>query len=654
MCRRRIRHRPHRRSGMRATDRDRSSLPSAVDTRSWIARVACEFGREDLVGARTARDANQAAAAKRAVPELLEEARRVAAQVDRLEEARRRIGCARIGPRTTGIAEIGELARVAFAAEGTVDAHSVQVGLRALPFLVDEMTRREAVESIGARNLVRSVAREQVGEAPTRSGSRLEAAVAPARVEVEAGNAALIDDGRAVHRHVHEASPRAQHAHAANHRHQRHAFLEHVLDRREIAALRIGVVAVEIAAEDEAPLVRLADIEVSSAESDDARDQWLDRFGDERLQNVAFDRQRKPRHARDPRRAAGDCHADLRRADFAARPLDSNDAARFAHEAGHFAVLDDVHAEIARGACVAPHDGVVASGSAAALQESASNGKTRRVEVEERRHATDRVDIEELGIHTVHAHRIAPSSRRVALAVGVIEVQYAALAHHRVVVEILLEPLPELHRELVEGLVSRKQIVGADDRRVAARVSGADVALLEHRDARDAVDLGEVVRSREAVATAADDDDVVGGLWRGVTPGGGPAAMALECLAKEGEERGTHPWQRASQSTCERKARVRSCVGWSQSSAGGADSTIFPSSVKITSSASSRANRISCVTRMQVMPSRASCLMVFSTSLTVSGSRAAVTSSKSITSGRIASERAMATRCCWPPESSPG
>ena len=46
------------------------------------------------------------------------------------------------------------------------------------------------------------------------------------------------------------------------------------------------------------------------------------------------------------------------------------------------------------------------------------------------------------------------------------------------------------------------------------------------------------------------------------------------------------------------------------------------------------------------MPSAASSLIVTSTSLTVSGSSAAVTSSNSITSGDIASERAIATRCC--------
>ena len=43
--------------------------------------------------------------------------------------------------------------------------------------------------------------------------------------------------------------------------------------------------------------------------------------------------------------------------------------------------------------------------------------------------------------------------------------------------------------------------------------------------------------------------------------------------------------------------------------------------------------------------------MTSRTSLIISGSSAEVGSSKSITFGSMASARAMATRCCWPPES---
>ena len=46
--------------------------------------------------------------------------------------------------------------------------------------------------------------------------------------------------------------------------------------------------------------------------------------------------------------------------------------------------------------------------------------------------------------------------------------------------------------------------------------------------------------------------------------------------------------------------------------------------------------------------------MTSRTSLIISGSRAEVGSSKSMTFGSIASARAIATRCCWPPESCAG
>src|SRR4051812_4257826 len=73
--------------------------------------------------------------------------------------------------------------------------------------------------------------------------------------------------------------------------------------------------------------------------------------------------------------------------------------------------------------------------------------------------------------------------------------------------------------------------------------------------------------------------------------------------------------------------------------------------MKITRSATWRANPISCVTQTMVMPSRARPIMVSSTSFTISGSSALVGSSNSIAFGSMHRARAMATRCCWPPES---
>ena len=71
-------------------------------------------------------------------------------------------------------------------------------------------------------------------------------------------------------------------------------------------------------------------------------------------------------------------------------------------------------------------------------------------------------------------------------------------------------------------------------------------------------------------------------------------------------------------------------------------------------SATSRANPISCVTTIIVIPSRASWRIASSTSPTSSGSSADVGSSNSISLGCMASARAIATRCCWPPDSATG
>ena len=76
-----------------------------------------------------------------------------------------------------------------------------------------------------------------------------------------------------------------------------------------------------------------------------------------------------------------------------------------------------------------------------------------------------------------------------------------------------------------------------------------------------------------------------------------------------------------------------------------------PPSRKMVRLLTSRAKRISWVTTIMVMPLSARFFITSSTSPIISGSRALVGSSKSITSGSIISERTMAMRCFCPPES---
>src|SRR5882724_4832793 len=99
---------------------------------------------------------------------------------------------------------------------------------------------------------------------------------------------------------------------------------------------------------------------------------------------------------------------------------------------------------------------------------------------------------------------------------------------------------------------------------------------------------------------------------------------------------------------------ARSLRGLPKKSLFSASSTISPWSMKITRWATLLAKPISWVTTIMVMPSRARSTITSSTSLIISGSSADVGSSNSIAIGSIASARAIATRCCWPPDSSAG
>src|SRR5690606_9668471 len=103
-----------------------------------------------------------------------------------------------------------------------------------------------------------------------------------------------------------------------------------------------------------------------------------------------------------------------------------------------------------------------------------------------------------------------------------------------------------------------------------------------------------------------------------------------------------------------RNCLARGCAGAVKNVSGSACSTILPASMNTTRSATVRAKFISWVTQIIVMPSFARSVMTSSTSLIISGSSAEVGSSNSMTLGFMHKARAIATRCCWPPDSWPG
>ena len=163
-------------------------------------------------------------------------------------------------------------------------------------------------------------------------------------------------------------------------------------------------------------------------------------------------------------------------------------------------------------------------------------GKRALSIVEEGIHLAHRLAVEQFGVHAVDAHGIAAPGEGVALRIGVTEVQDAALRDHGVEVEVLLEALPQLHRPFVEGVVARQQVVGADDGGVAPDVARAQPALLQHGHIGEAMLLGEVVGSGQAMPAAAHDDDVVFRLGLGLAPGRRPVLVAGRGVLQERED----------------------------------------------------------------------------------------------------------------------
>ena len=137
-----------------------------------------------------------------------------------------------------------------------------------------------------------------------------------------------------------------------------------------------------------------------------------------------------------------------------------------------------------------------------------------------------------------------------------------------------------------------------------------------------------------------------------ITPpsgGGKRSAAAASTISRSSSVTAGRPRSRAGGTGGSAPRSARSST-WS----GGPDSSTRPSCRKQTRSATSRAKPISWVASTIVIPPAARSRMADSTSPTSSGSRAEVISSSSSTSGSLTSDRASATRCCWPPDSCSG
>src|SRR5258708_7132795 len=119
----------------------------------------------------------------------------------------------------------------------------------------------EAIQGITAVQLMLLVLGHGMGERPAPGGHGLEALIAPAAVDIEIADRGTADEGAAVRGHVHDPAPMAQQAEPRDAGHDGDGTFRHGLDLGKLAALGIGVEAIDMAAEDEPALVRLREIE---------------------------------------------------------------------------------------------------------------------------------------------------------------------------------------------------------------------------------------------------------------------------------------------------------------------------------------------------------------------------------------------------------
>src|SRR5206468_2148533 len=107
---------------------------------------------------------------------------------------------------------------------------------------IDQATLDEAVEAERLGDRMRPVIGDRIGEDEARARNGLEAAGAPAAIDIEPLHIGLADDGRAVARHVDDAPPHAQHPEARNDWKSLDQRRHRMFESREGATLRVVVV----------------------------------------------------------------------------------------------------------------------------------------------------------------------------------------------------------------------------------------------------------------------------------------------------------------------------------------------------------------------------------------------------------------------------
>ena len=97
----------------------------------------------------------------------------------------------------------------------------------------------------------------------------------------------------------------------------------------------------------------------------------------------------------------------------------------------------------------------------------------RGIGIVEHRHLAHHVfAAQQFRIDAVQAHNVAAARQVVHLAWAMTEIDNAAMRDHGIKVQVVRQALPQFQRKLIELRIRIQQIVGSDDRGIAAHVAG--------------------------------------------------------------------------------------------------------------------------------------------------------------------------------------
>ena len=267
----------------------------------------------------------------------------------------------------------------------------------------------------------------------------------------------------------------------------------------------------------------------------------LDRLRYQRLQRIALDRQFHARHAHHHTAMPCRHHADTAGGDMTKRGIHAGDAAAFTLQSGDRAVLDDVYAEFARGARVAPRDRIMPRIAAALLDDAAQHRITAiRARIQQRRPALHFARRQQLAIDAVQMHGACAPFHFVQFVACKREIDHPALTEHGVEIELLAQSFPQFQCVLVQMRAVVPHVIGAHDRGVAPGVAEPDRAFFQHCYIADAVKFGKIVRSCQPMPAAADDYHVITFFGLRGTPRARPMLMTAQRIARKVEKRIAH------------------------------------------------------------------------------------------------------------------